>query len=416
MFPAERIIPSSTLYFFIDYCFEGNLPSGGKTLLPLITEDEVLLLGKPYAEWAKAPWSNTSSDLTGRLLNTPDNLCIEVPRRISCMRARLFEGMTPMSGGQWKARKLDDTKNWQSVFEFLFDIIQTFTWLGDPDTQRLMKDSFNHIARELETFERAANERREEKGVQTKLDMRALWLDYIKSLFNTMVTRTHSFFQTSVKTTIAKARAEYNTSVDQSGDANSHAEAKRCGEIWSDLERLLLRADAYIMMPLDGYLGFTASPDDTKVVGSLFPLPFRWDQQEELAAARPWPLAEEFQDDPTMLYHDRSKFLAVLDETHSNNDHVRQVQRGNPMPLQREPWINIIHSRTQWSLSRGGPKDQKWGFVGYMLTHKPSHEQWEAFLSKLYTEFHQSGQGVEGFGSVKQNMESNGTSIQLCIF
>jgi hypothetical protein len=407
------VIPSSTLYFFIDFCFEGNLPSGGKTQFPLITEDEVLLLGKPYAEWAKAPWSNTSSDLTGRLLNTPDHLCVELPRRIACMRARLFEGMTPMSEGQWKARKLDDTKNWQNVFEFLFDIIQTFTWLGDPDVQKLMKDCFNHIADEVRTFESAANARREEKGIQTKLDMRGLWLDYIKSLFNTMVVRTHNFFRISVKTTIAKARAEYNAYVDQNGDANSLAEAKRCGEIWSDLERLLLRADAYIMMPLDGYFGFTASPSDTKVVGSMFPLPFRWDQQQDLAAERPWPLASQNQDDPTLLYQDRSKFLAVLDESLDNHDHVRQVLRGDSIPLQREPWINIIHSRTQWSLSRGGPKDQKWGFVAYMLTHKPSHEQWEAFLSKLYTEFHQSGQGIEGFGSVKQNMESKFTSIQF---
>lgn len=329
------------------------------------------------------------------------------------MRARLFEGMTPMSEGQWKARKLDDTNNWQSVFEFLFDIIQTFTWLGDPDIQKLMKDCFNHIADEVRTFESAANARREENGVQTKLDMRGLWLDYIKSLFNTMVVRTHNFFRVSVKTTIAKARAEYNAYVDQHGDANSLAEAKRCGEIWSDLERLLLRADAYIMMPLDGYFGFTASPSDTKVVGSMFPLPFRWDQQQDLAAERPWPLASQNQDDPTLLYQDRSKFLAVLDESLDNHDHVRQVLRGDSIPLQREPWINIIHSRTQWSLSRGGPKDQKWGFVAYMLTHKPSHEQWEAFLSKLYTEFHQSGQGIEGFGSVKQNMESKITSIQF---
>lgn len=373
----------------------------------------MLLLGKPYAEWAKAPWSNTSSDLTGRLLNTPDHLCVELPRRIACMRARLFEGMTPMSEGQWKARKLDNTNNWQSVFEFLFDIIQTFTWLGDPDIQKLMKDCFNHIADEVRTFESAANARREENGVQTKLDMRGLWLDYIKSLFNTMVVRTHNFFRISVKTTIAKARAEYNAYVDQHGDANSLAEAKRCGEIWSDLERLLLRADAYIMMPLDGYFGFTASPSDTKVVGSMFPLPFRWDQQQDLAAERPWPLASQNQDDPTLLYQDRSKFLAVLDESLDNHNHVRQVLRGDSIPLQREPWINIIHSRTQWSLSRGGPKDQKWGFVAYMLTHKPSHEQWEAFLSKLYTEFHQSGQGIEGFGSVKQNMESKITSIQF---
>ena len=40
-----------------------------------------------------------------------------------------------------------------------------------------------------------------------------------------------------------------------------------------------------------------------------------------------------------------------------------------------------------------------------MLTHKPSHEEWEAFLSKLYNDFHESGEWVEGFDEVKQNMD-----------
>ena len=400
---VERVIPLSTLYFFLDFSFEGNLPSGGKTSLPLITEDELPLCGKPYAEWAKAPWNSTPSDFQGRLLDTPDHFCVEIPRKISCIRARLWEGMTPISEGQFKARKWDDRANWQSLTEFLFDILHVFSWLGNPDITRTMKDYFNTIAGELGTFEAALNARREEKGNQTKIDLRALWVEYIKSLFNTMVARTHTFFRISVKTTIARARAEYVRYVDEHGE--SHTEAKKCGEVWSDLERVLHRADSYIMMPLDGFTGFSASPSDTKVVGSLFPLPFRWDQRQDMENERPWPLTTQHADNPTALYADHAKFLAVMDESNDNHDHVRLQQRGETMALQREPWVNIIHSRTQWSLSRGGPRDQKWGFVAYMLTHTPSHEEWEAFFSRVYTDFLKSGQGVEGFGSVKPNMD-----------
>lgn len=401
----DRIIPSSTLYLFLDFSFEGNLPSGGKTSLQLITEDEVLLLTKPYAEWANVPWNSTSSDLTGRMLNTPHQFHIDVPWKISCMRARLWLGMTPMSGGQWKAKKLDDTANWQSVFEFLLNIIHTFEWLGHPDVQVLMKDSFNHTAKELATFESAINSRREGRGVQGKVDMQALWLEYIKSLFETMVARTHAFFLNSVKATISKARNEYNSAVDAKGDREAHAEAKRCGEIWSDLGRLLHRADSYIMMALDGYTGFTSSPTDSKVVGSLFPLPFRWEIRRGLQDAEPWPITTRHADNPTALYNDRRELLSMFDESNRNHDHVRFIHRGEPQKLEREPWISMIHSRTQWSLSHGGPQDQKWGFVGYMLTHKPTHQEWEVFLSKLYADFHQSGQGVEGFESVKENMD-----------
>lgn len=379
------------------------MPSGGKTTLALIKEDEVPLFGKPYADWAKAPWSRIPSDFQGRLLDTPDRFCVEIPRKISCIRARLWEGMTPIAEGQFKARKWDDTANWQSLIELLFDILHVFTWLGNPDTTRTMKDYFNHISGELGTFEAAINARREEKGDQTKLNMRALWLEYIKSLFNTMVARTHTFFRTSVKNTIAKARAEYTKYVEEHGE--SRDEAKRCGEIWSDLERVLHRADAYIMMPLDGFATFTESPSDTKVVGSVFPLPLRWDQRQDMENERPWPLTTQHADDPTALYADRAKFFAVMEESNDNHDYVRIQQRGETIALQREPWVNIIHSRTQWSLSRGGPRDQKWGFVGYMLTHTPSHAEWEAFFSKLYTDFLKSGQGVEGFGSVRPNMD-----------
>lgn len=365
----------------------------------------MLLLGKPYAEWAKAPWSNTPSSLRERLLDTPDRFYVDVSRKISYIRARLLSGMTPMSGGQWSARKLDDTTNWQSVMEFLFDIIKTFAWLGDPAIQVSMKDNFNCIAKNLETFGSAINAKRQENNIEAKLDMRALWLEYFKSLCNTMVARTHSFFLKGVKSTIGKARAEYNATADEKGDVNCRAEAKRCGEIWSDLERVLHRADSYIMMPLDGYTGFAASPSDSKVVGSLFPLPFRWDQRKEYEHDRPWPLATQHADDPTALYADRSKLLATMDEGNTNHDYVRLLQRGEPKTLECEPWISVIHSRTQWSLNHGGSQDQKWGFVGYMLTHKPSQQGWEVFLSKLNTDFLKSGQGVEGFDTVKGNMD-----------
>ncbi|KAJ4287610.1 hypothetical protein N0V90_012313 [Kalmusia sp. IMI 367209] len=310
-----------------------------------------------------------------------------------------------MSGALWKARRMHETENWQSVWEFLFDILYTFVWLSDDTVQVPMKESFNHIAEEVGTFQSAINARREEKGFQTRVDLRALWLEYIKSVFDTMVARTHAFFLENVKSIVAKAKTEYDAIADEKGDANARDAAKRYGNIWSDLERSLHRADAYIMMPLDGYSGFTPSPSDTKVVGSLFPLPFRWGQQTELSNQKPWPFATRYADDPTALYTDRPTLCKVINESDRNHDHVRLQLRGEPKVLQREPWISIIHSRTQWSLSRGGPQDQKWGFVAYMLTHKPSQEEWEAFLSKLYSDFYKSGEGVQGFEEVKQNMD-----------
>lgn len=118
----------------------------------------------------------------------------------------------------------------------------------------------------MERFSYAVNARREERGVQEKIDTRALWLEYITCLFNTIVAGIHAFFLKDVKSTMSNARAEYDAIADAKGFFDSRADAKRCGEVWSDLERALHRADTYIMMLLDGYAGFISSPSDPKIV------------------------------------------------------------------------------------------------------------------------------------------------------
>jgi hypothetical protein len=92
-------------------------------------------------------------------------------------------------------------------------------------------------------------------------------------------------------------------------------------------------------------------------------------------------------------------------ELKQNDEHMRREQRGESKKLGREHWIGIIHSRTQWSLSHGGPRDQKWGFVVYMLTQRPTKTEWDTFKSRLYADFARSGQWIEGFEEVKVNMD-----------
>lgn len=137
------------------------------------------------------------------------------------------------------------------------------------------------------------------------------------------------------------------------------------------------------MMPMDGFAGFSASSSDSKVVNSIFLMPFRKDERQELAAGIPAPFAESIQhmlEDREALWTNRSAINGLLEESKAINDQVRLQMRGKPKSLGPEHWISIIHSRTNWLLSRGGPRDQRWGFVAYMLTHTPSRERWDMFL------------------------------------
>jgi hypothetical protein len=312
-----------------------------------------------------------------------------------------------MSGARWKEKKLDDPKNWQFAFDFLHDIIQTFKWLGDPEIQKLTKDGFNYVAQELETFQNAINARRARNGIAERVDMGKLWLEFVRSIFETMVTRTHSWILDRVGEIVANHKAAYDAIADANGAANAHVAAKDMLEAWADLNRTLQICDWMVMMPMDGFAGFSASNSDTKVAGSMFPMPFRKDQREEMEANIPTPFMESMEhmlEDNHAIYTNRETINAMMKESKDMNDQVRLQLRGEPRSLGREHWISIIHSRTKWSLSHGGPQDQRWGFVAYMLTHTPSKKQWDLFLQKVNADFARSGEWVEGFNEVRPNM------------
>jgi hypothetical protein len=400
------LIPTSTLSLFLDFLLEGSLFSGRKTNLPLITEDEVPLFGKPYANWAPAPWNRQPSSFQERIISTPERFNVTVPRKISCMRARLWEGMVPMTGARWNERRLDDPKNWQCVFEIISETLNVFVWLDQPEITNCIKDNFNYIANEMWPFQSALNARRAASGGVARVDLKALWLEYMTDLFETMVHRTYSWVHDRIDGFLAKGKTVYEAAADAKGAVNANVEAKIFVTAWADLNKLHTAADYGVMMPLDGFQGFPArNRAYTMVVGSLPPASLRREQRAEMTGQLQWTHTERILEDPQALYQNREDISTVMQELTQNDEHLRKEQRGEPKKLGREHWIGIIHSRTQWSLSRGGPRDQKWGFVVYMLTQRPTTEEWVTFKSRLYADFARSGQWVEGFEEVKVNMD-----------
>jgi hypothetical protein len=308
------------------------------------------------------------------------------------MRARLWEGMVPMSGARWKEKRLDNPKNWQGAFELIFIVVRVFMWLGHPDVIRGIKNSFNYIAEELVCFQDALNARRRQASVSARVNLKTLWLEYIKDLFETMVSRTYEWLHDRINELHARGKAEYEASADVKGTVNANVEAKAFLALWADLNKLHRYADFAIMMPQDDFAGFPA-PSRTyfKVVGSISPLPSRRDQLNKIDAQLLWPQSEKALQDPGALYQNRDHINAFMQETKRNNEHMRLKYRGESKKLGRQHWISILHSRTRWSLARGGPRDQKWGFVVYMLTHRPSKEEWNTFKTKLYRQLRRVG-------------------------
>jgi hypothetical protein len=412
---VDTYIPTNTIKHFFNFAFEGDLPGlGRKTALPLIAEDEIPLLVSAYSSWAPAPFSRTPSSLQDRILDAYQKTdrfnAFFTERRISCMRARLWEGMVPMSAGRWKEKKLDEHQNWQFAFEFLYDIILTFMWLGDPANTRGIKENFNFVAEELRICQQALNAKRRENGEAQQVDLRALWLEFMSALFETMVTRTHTWFGDRVPSiTLVLGKNMYDSVCDAKGETHLDTKfaAKKFLESWSDLHRLWEKTDWMFMMPLDGFTGFPPSTAsfvfDTKVVGTMFPMPFRKDEYDEESAKLEWAVHTRLDRNIQGVYSNRADIEATLKERQENTDTLRKFMRGEPRELGEEHWVSILKSRTQWSLSHGGPEDQTWGFVCYNLTHK-SGEEWSSFLSKIEADFAKQGEWVQGFEDVKGKM------------
>lgn len=310
-----------------------------------------------------------------------------------------------MSRYRWEQKKIGP-QNWQPLFELMFDVVQTFLWLGDPATTKGLKDDFNFISGEVGRFGDAINARRAEQGIQTRIDMKALWLEWVSGVFETMCTRTHTWFVERVGEVVAEGKKRYDEAVDAKGERNCHMEAKKFLESWADLNRLLGKADWMCMMPLDGFDGFPSprsSASGSKVVGSMSPMPFRDDEREELSKQIPWSVHERLLDNIEGVYTNRADMEAIIKESKENNETLRKQMRGEPKTLGQEYWIGIIKSRTAWSLSHGGPEDQTWGFVCYRLVYG-NEEEWNEFLKKTEEDFKRAGEWVQGFGDVKGAM------------
>ncbi|PVH95982.1 hypothetical protein DM02DRAFT_731499 [Periconia macrospinosa] len=384
----------------------GTLPhTGVKTTLPLLREDEIPLMGKPYFQWSPVPiYPQTSVPFQEDILATVGRFSVTRPCHVDLLLARIWQGRTPMSNGRWKAKKLDNWRYYKCSYEYMVQIVKAFQWLNHPEVMRLMWGHLNTVADKLDQFQRAINARRTRMNVEEKVDLKALWLQFTTSVFESMVSRTHNWVHDRFMDLAKSAQASYNAAVQERGSAASYDEAVALGECHVDLLRVLERADYSIMISLSGFKTFAASPSDSKIVGSLSPLPYRQGQRDELKKAMPYPVAARIVDDLDGARKDAEAMNASLNESFEMYTKIRQQLRGERTEIAREHWINIIHSRTKWSLDHGGPQDQQWGFVAYLITRTPTQEQWEAFFSKLLGDLSQNGDGVEGFAEVKDRM------------
>jgi hypothetical protein len=400
------LISPQTLYEFFDCMYEGNLPGGRKSKYPLIRDDELLFLNTPYNKWASAPYSEFNhcimDKVSGEFFSEGYATISGVLAHHQALKAKLWNGLVPISGARWREKKLDDPKNFEQFYDLSQDIIALFTYWNEPIVQDQIRVGFNWLSDEYDLFESALNVRRKQLGIPERLNFVAMWAEYFNALLKNMSTRTHQWMVERVDEIQNASKIEYGTALQAAGSDEKAITA--VGNIFYHrvliLNDLVKRGDKTINVPMQEHKSHSSATAGTEDLA----LSTRQDAYNKLveAGSRERFLSFQGYEDPHQALHDPKVLLRYFEESRNNVALTRKEFRAEPHELGEEHWITILKSRFDFSANHGGdPEKHMWGFVCYRLTYTQSADEWAQVKAKIEADVSKSGEWVQGANDVK---------------
>jgi hypothetical protein len=438
MFADEPLIPSHELMNFGDYATTGRLPNDAQSSLPLMTMEELGLLLTPHHRWAEGPANiadTSCQDALSPLFGAPyegTDLKIsplaDFSAKVLPLKAKMWQGMAPMSRERWLQKKMDDPANYRNLMELMTGILAIFRWYNLEPVQNSMRAGFNFLVDKHIEFAAPVNDRREKNGIPERLDLAAMWAEYFHARISVMTERTHRWLVDRAEEVQDRAFAEYNTELKRAGNDQEAIgiAGKKYYECVQDLNAMITKLDYTLGISMVGFKGHKPSSNasdlsfevrndiyqklaDTK---SWEYTKKMFDAQESEAATEqqapkniselvlqmkkgPQPAAPRFRDHETLIGH--------YYEGRRNRVELRAALRGPPTPKAEEYWISILKERMNFYLANGrDPKTHRWGFVCYRLTYTQTDAEWADFMTKLRADMNnsESGEWIEGFESI----------------
>ncbi|CAI6339951.1 unnamed protein product [Periconia digitata] len=372
---GDYLFQPHDLLRFADYAQGGRRPGGGKASFPLLTDEELTLVDKPYNQWAPAPYNNLgyfcSEKLTTIYSGSQETTPITAfTARLHPLRQRLWNGMVPMSRERWLERKMDDPENYRCLFELMQDIFNVFAWLNHDQVLGKMRNCFNNVVDMYTEFESAANLRREAQGIPERLNLAGMWAEYHSSIVTTSARRTHQWLVERVEEVRSRAFEKYNEELSKAGNENAiGAAGKKYFECVQDLNGMMLRLDPCLDVPMTGFKGYTSpgGPSDLS-------LPVRQENNAKIGDTKSWSFLEkivtERQQQSSLSQHnatdildflagrskpaepifrDRETMIGHYHQVKDNLAEMRKAFRGEPKPLAEEYWITVL--KNAWSFT-----------------------------------------------------------------
>ncbi|KAM5462581.1 hypothetical protein MauCBS54593_007937 [Microsporum audouinii] len=405
---VDRLIEPQTTVHFLEFCASGNLPNGKVTKLPLLGEDEFPQWNRPYNEWAPDPY-NLSEDLMSqislRIGSAEDFSRLEVVAyNVHSWKSTFWDDMVPISPTQWQAKGLDKPENFGLACEYLSAAIAVFEYLNVEKIQKNLKETYNLLYDDFSYFDKAINSQRSSAGITETISMAALWEEYIRTHYQTITTRAHSWVISHIEELrgpILRDRAMHKP---PSEDTYSPEQWTLTNKLHL-LAELTVTSDFTILIPMDGYKGYSA-PDLVEDIRSP-----SFDIRRKAAAATVKSLTNFniVREIALSLNSTRlgtanpESILQTLNCQIAAQTQVRHMIRGNPEPLPPPAWIMRIQKLMDSAKStEEDPEPYKPPkFTMYKLVYGKTDEEWNTFMQKLEADMNNWGDGIDGANQIK---------------
>ncbi|PYH77573.1 hypothetical protein BO82DRAFT_344549 [Aspergillus uvarum CBS 121591] len=407
---VDRYYEPGFIANFVKFAVHGHLPNGTTTSLPRLHPMEVPLLDEPTAAWAPVdtpgPPPSATSAIYKIMMHCGDQdssrLCL-VGKNIHFMKARLLDGLVPLSEAQWQEQDLDNPAHLERACEHLSAVAAVFEYLSIEQVNVNLRDQFNLISDELGEVQRALNARRRARPDELAefpaiLDLRALWAEYVPAVYEAMTRTAHAWVLahlTRLKERMLDGDFFDTVAVDQT---DLEARLAEFYVRWRLLADITFQADAGFWLPLHGYKGYRVP---TGIVAGL-----HHPQIDEFAEVYPRRhhevLTARVQAVPELQTSSTGEIITVAE------DQVRLELRGSVSPplteLPPAPWIQRA-LRVCTEIMSGLPEHaeaQTIEFAVYRAAYcSISDEEWEVVRAKVEEQVAAWGVGEPGAEEVK---------------
>jgi hypothetical protein len=440
---------------FVVYATTGRLPDGTQTSLPLMTMEEYSLLMTPQHRWDGdlTDVDTTRLDALSPLFGAPHERtdlevspCADFQTKLLPLKARMWQGMAPMSRDRWLQKKMDDPANYRNLMELMTSIVTIFRWWNLESTHDSMRAGFSFMVDQHVEWAVPVNDLRAKNGVTEKLDLAAMWAEYFHARISVMSEQTHQWLVDRVDEVQSRAFVEYTNALKA---AKNDQEAigiagKRYYECVQDLSAMITKADYTLDIPMTGFRGHKPSDNISDQ-----PFEIRQETYHELAEMEPWPylrkmlvaqeseaeidkqlapkdmyemlshskkpprVASRFQDTETLIghYHEGRRNRAEIRAAFGGQYAPKTLSARFMGSLQAmigaapktEYWIGNLKMLMNFYLENGRDrKTHRWGFACYRLTYNQTDAEWAEFAKKLEADMHNpiSGEWINGFDSI----------------